>query len=89
MYIYSSQTYITPAILKKTKMESDEDWINFYSKLLYDSSIKLYIRNTKDAKDFDLNVATDRGFDLNKYPDDGEEAFGEKELQQVFGQNFA
>ena len=64
-------------------MESDEDWINFYSKLLYDSGIKLYIRNTKDAKDFDLNVAADRGFDLNKYSDDGEEAFREKELHQV------
>ena len=64
-------------------MESDEDWINFDSKLLYDSSIKLYIRNTKDAKDFDLNVVADHGFDLNKYSDDGEEAFGEKELQQV------
>ena len=78
--MYSSQTYITPTILKKTKMDSDEDWINFDSKLLYDSSIKLYIRNTKDAKDFDLNVTADRGFDLNKYPDDGEETFGEKEL---------
>ena len=65
------------------KMESDEDWINFDSKLLYDSSLKLYIRNAKDAKDFDLNVAGDRGFDLNKYPDDGEETFGEKELQEV------
>ena len=62
-------------------MESDEDWINFDSKLLYDCSIKLYIRNTKDAKDFDLNVAVDRGFDLTNYPDDGEEAFGEKELE--------
>ena len=47
-------------------MESDEDWINFDYKLLYDSSIKLYIRNTKDTKDFDLNVTADRGFDLNK-----------------------
>ena len=36
-------------------MESGEDWINFDS--------KLYIRNTKDAKDFDLYVATDREFD--------------------------
>ena len=80
LYIYSTQTYITLAILKKTKMESDEDWINFDSKLLYDSSIKLYIRNTKDAKDFGLNVATNRGFDLNNYLDDDEEAFGEKEL---------
>ena len=44
-------------------MESGEDWINFDSRLLYDSSIKLYIRNTKDAKDFDLYVATDREFD--------------------------
>ena len=50
---------------------------------MYDSSIKLYIINTKDAKDFDLNVGADRGFDLNKCPNDGEEAFGEKELQQV------
>ena len=50
---------------------------------MYDSSINLYIRNTKDAKNFDLNVAVDCGFDLNKYRDDGEEAFGEKELQQV------
>ena len=64
-------------------MESDEDWIKFDSKLLYDSSIKLYIRNTKYAKDFDFNVAADRGFDLNKYPGDGQEAFGEKKLQQV------
>ena len=47
------------------------------------TSIKLYIRNTKDAKDFDLNVAANHGFYLNKYPDDGEEAFGEKDLQQV------
>ena len=61
-------------------MESDEDWINFDSKLLYDSSIKLYIRNTKDAKDFDLNVATNRGFDLNNYLDDDEEAFGKKRI---------
>ena len=65
------------------KMESDENWINFDSKLLYDSSIKLYIRNTKDAKYFDLNVVVDCGFNLNKYPDDGKEAFGEKELQQI------
>ena len=47
LYIYSSQTYITLAMLKKTKMESDEDRINFDYKLLYDSSIKLYIRNAK------------------------------------------
>ena len=64
-------------------MESDEDLINFDSKLLYDYSIKFCIRNTKDAKDFDSNVVTDCGFDLNKYPDDGEEAFGEKELQNL------
>ena len=50
---------------------------------MYDYSIKLYIRNTKYTKDFDLNVDVDRGFDPNKYPNDGEEAFGEKELQQV------
>ena len=47
------------------------------------TSIKLYIRNTKDAKDFDLNVAVNHVFYLNKYPDDGEEAFGEKDLQQI------
>ena len=61
-------------------MENNENWINFGSKFLYDSSIKLYIRNIEDVKDFDFNVTADHEFDLNKYLNNGDEVFGEKEL---------
>ena len=43
----------------------------------------LNIEKKKVVQDFDLNLLADRGFDLNKFLEEGKEAFKEKEIQKV------
>ena len=61
------------------KMERGKDSIDLDSKPLFKSSLLLNIEKKKVVRDFDLNFLVDRGFDLNKFPEEGEEAFKEKE----------
>ena len=64
-------------------MERGKDSIDLESKPLSKSSILLNIKNKKVVRDFDLNLFADRGFDLNKFFEEGEKAFKEKEIQKV------
>ena len=64
-------------------MEIDKD-INVSNSIkLSNSSVVFSGEKKKVTLNFDLNVPADRGFDLNKFPDEGDEAFAEKEFQQV------
>ena len=64
-------------------MEIDKD-INVSNSIkLSNSSVVFSGEKKKVTLNFDLNVPADRGFDLNKFPDEGDEAFAEEEFQQV------
>ena len=60
-------------------MERGKDSIDLDSKSLSKSSL-LNIEKKKIVRYFDLNLLADRGFDLNKFPGEREEAFKEREI---------
>ena len=64
-------------------MERGKYPIDLDFKPLSGCNMMSYIEKKKVIQDFDLNAPADSGFDLNKFPEEGEEAFEEKEFQQV------
>ena len=56
-------------------MEIDKD-INVSNSIKLSNSSVVFSGEKKTVTlNFDLNVPADRGFDLNKFPDEGDEAF--------------
>lgn len=64
-------------------MEVNENSVNLDFIQFSNSSEDFNGEKKKAAPNFDLNIPADRGFDLNKFPDEGEEAYVEKEFQEV------